>query len=130
MAEPFVSFTGTVQAVTMTLPPEQRCHYIRDDELISLGQMDQDPVKDICLAAIGVFFGALVPGFDAFRRFGDTAHPMTKTDLLSFVLAVSSFRVLGITGYLWHQRAKHRTSMVQDIQQRPKVAVRLVHEQS
>ena len=70
---------GAAQVTEVTLSPSALCHYISDDELEGLSEMQQDPVKDICLWALGGFVGAITPAYDGLSRFGNVAHPMTKT---------------------------------------------------
>jgi hypothetical protein len=116
------------QATTVTLPAGQLCHYIRDDELDRLGEMRSDLVMEICLASAGLFFGSIVPAFDGFRRFGASTNPTTGTDLLSMMLCFAAGVVALITGLQWRSRSKLHKGMVAEIRDRPKVPVRLAHD--
>ena len=111
----------------MTLPPEQLRHYISDDELEVLGNMRKEPVMEIFLASIGVFFGSLVPACAGLNKVGDTADPIMLSDMLSIVLAVGALGIMLVTGFLWRQRYKTSTNMVDNIRCRPKIPVRLAH---
>lgn len=117
-----------VQATSVTLPASQLCHYIRDEELDRLGDMRSDLVMEICLASTGIFFGSVVPAFDGFRRFGAIANPTTGTDLLSMMLCFAAGSVAIITGLQWRARSKLHKGMVDEIRDRPKVPVRLAHD--
>jgi hypothetical protein len=112
----------------VTVPSESRCHYITDDELRRLGEMRKDLVMEICLAATGLFFGSGVPAFEGFRRFNATPQTATGTDLLSMMMCVAALVVAIVTGFQWHVRQKSHVDLVDEIRSRPKVAVRLVHD--
>ena len=109
------------QTTQVTLSPTELCHYITDDELKGLSEMQTDPVKDISLASVGGFFGALVPAFDGLRRFHDATHPMTITDFLSVIVAVATFAVAVVTGLLWYRKSGAKDGAVKAIRERPKV---------
>lgn len=109
------------QVTEVTLSPSSLCHYITDEELESLGEMQQDPVKDICLWAMGGFVGAVIPAFDGLSRFGDVQHPMSKTDLASMFIATATLAIAVVTGILWHRKAKSKQGAVSTIRSRPKV---------
>lgn len=111
----------------VTLSKEVVCHYITDDQLLRLGEMRKDMVMEICLAATGIFCGSLVPAVDGFRHFGDAAHPATWTDLVSMMLFISALVAAAITGIQWRIRARGHVDLVTEIQNRPRVPVRLVH---
>lgn len=111
----------TAQTTQVTLAPAEICHYITDDELLGLSEMQQEPVKDICLASIGGFLGSLVPGFDGLLRFHDKIHPMTLTDLLSVAVAVATLAVAIVSGLLWYKKAGVKNGAVKSIRDRPKV---------
>lgn len=111
------------QVTEMTLSPSALCHYITDDELAGLSEMQSDPVKDIFLGSVGGLVGAIVPAYDAVSRFGDATHPMTKTDLVSMFVATATFAVAAVTGILWRRKAGTKSSAVQAIRNRPKVTV-------
>lgn len=108
----------------ISLPPENLCHYITDDQLRRLGEMRKDLVMEICLASSGIFFGSLIPAFDGFRRFNDTVRPATLTDLASMLVCVAAFVAAAITGYQWYVRQKNHVDLVTEIRNRPKVSVR------
>lgn len=112
---------GSAQVTEVTLSPSALCHYITDDELEGLSEMQQDPVKDICLWAMGGLVGAIVPAYDGLSRFGDALHPMTKTDLVSMFVASMTFAVAIVTGVLWYRKSKSKQNAVDAIRSRPKV---------
>ena len=116
------------QATSVTLPSEQLCHYIRDDELDRLGEMRSDLVMEICLTSAGLLAGSIVPAVDGFIRFGATENPATNTDLLSMMICFAAFVVTVITGFQWRARSKVHTGMVGAIRERPKVPVKLAHD--
>lgn len=123
-----MQFPANAQITEVTLSPTSLCHYITDDELEKLGQMQQEPVKDIFLASVGVFFGAVVPAASGVTRFGDTTHPMTLIDAISIALAFIFLGVICVSGYLWFVKTKTQENFVETVRQRPKVAVRLAHD--
>lgn len=116
------------QSTSVTLPSAQLCHYIRDDELDRLGEMRSDLVMEICLASAGLLAGSIVPAVDGFMRFGAAKNPATGTDLLSMMICFAALVVTVITGFQWHARSKVHTGMVGAIRERPKVPVRLAHD--
>lgn len=116
------------QQTSVTVPAEQLCHYIRDDELDRLGEMRRDLVMEICLASGGLFVGSVVPAFDGFRRFGAEVNPSTGTDLLSMLICFAALVVTIISGLQWHARSKLHKGLVQEIRERPKVKVKLASE--
>ena len=60
-SNPAVFFQGAAQNTSCTVPPDSLCHYITDAELEGLSEMRKEPVMEICIAACGVFFGAVIP---------------------------------------------------------------------
>ena len=117
---PTIQFPVTAQTTQVTLSPLEIRHYISDDELRGLSDMQQDPAKDICLAAIGGFIGAATPAFDGLSRFGNALHPMTKTDLVSMFVASATLAVAAVTSVLWRQKLIAKTRAVDTIRNRPK----------
>jgi hypothetical protein len=71
----------------------------------------------------GPAVGALVPAFDGFIRFGDAARPMTKTDLVSMLVAVTTLAIACVTGFLWKRKPAAKKGAVETIRGRPKVPV-------
>ena len=116
-----------VNNTEVTLPDGNLCHYITDNELEAIGQMQQEPVMEICLAATGVFFGSLAAAWDGLARFGDVANPTTWTDMLSIFLAFAALGIGSVTGWLWHVRLKGRKDMVQTIRDRPRIPVEVAN---
>lgn len=127
-AKAALQFPATAQTTQVTLSPDALCHYIRDDELDKLGEMRKDLVMEFCLAATGIFFGALIPAIDGFRRFGADVNPSTATDLASMMLCFAALAVAIITGFQWRIRSKAHRDTVEEIRSRPKMSVRLVHD--
>lgn len=125
-----IAFDGGLQTTLVTLPDQALCHYIRDDELDRLGEMRKDIVVEICLAAVGVFFGSIVPAFDGFKRFGAREHPATSTDLVSMLLFTASLAIFVVTAILWYLRANAHKEMVAEIKDRPKVPLRLISNEN
>lgn len=123
-----ITFSGVAQNTTVTVAPEQQCHYIRDDELDRLSEMKQEPVMEICLASIGIFFGSLVPTIDAMSRFNAATNPMSLIELITALLTFSAFAVMLVTGFLWRIRIQSQKSLANEIRSRPKMPVRLVHD--
>lgn len=116
-----------VNLTEVTLPDGNLCHYITDTELEAIGQMQQEPVMEICLASTGVFFGAVVPAWDGLVRFGDTANPTTWTDMLSIALAFAAFGIAAVTAWLWKVRLQGRKNMVTTIRARPRIPVEVAN---
>lgn len=114
----------------VTLPPDQLCHYITDDELERLGEMRKEPVMEICLCSIGAFLGALIPALQILSEFRTTPEKVDVWGLLTMFIAVMTLAVAAVTGWLWHQRSKTHKSMVTTIRERARVPVRLVHDAS
>jgi hypothetical protein len=113
----------------VSLPPESLCHYITDDELRRLGEMRKDLVMEICLAATGIFFGSLIPAWAGLTRFNSQPMAVTGIDLLSIMLCFAALIAAVITGYQWYVRQKGHVDLEDEIRSRPKVQVRLVHDQ-
>jgi hypothetical protein len=109
------------QVTEVTLSPLAICHYITDEELAGISEMQADPVKDIFLWAIGGLVGAIVPAFDGLSHFSNAAHPMTKTDLVSMFIAAATFSVAVVTGILWRRKSSMKQGAVDTIRSRPKV---------
>lgn len=126
MSDRVLSFSAMASPTNVTLPEENLCHYITDDQLGRLGEMRKDFVMEICLAAGGIFFGSLVPALAGWDRFSENPGSVTGSDLLSIVLCVSAFVVCVITGYQWYVRHRGHVDLVTEIKNRPKVPVRLV----
>lgn len=114
---------GAFQRTEVTLPSEALCHYITDDELERIGEMRKEPVQEICLAAVGVFFGSLLPAFAEISRFNSTTNPMGWVGLITCFLAFGSLTVMGVTGFLWKQRAGSHGGMLETIRGRTRVPV-------
>lgn len=123
-----MTFSERASPTNVTLPDENLCHYITDDQLRRLGEMRKDMVMEICLASGGVFFGSLIPALNGFARFGAATDPATWTDLLSMLLCAAALVAMLITGYQWRVRQKGHVDLVEEIRNRPKVSVRLVHD--
>lgn len=113
----------------VTLPDGALCHYITDNELERLGEMRQEPVMEICLAATGVFFGSVVPAIDGLLRFGAKANPTTVTDMLTICLAVAALGIAAVTALLWHIRRRGRDNLIGTIRRRPRVPVETAYAQ-
>src|SRR4051812_5669290 len=79
-----------MNAAEVTLPGLYLCHYITDEQLETLGTMEQEPVREICLAAIGVFFGSLVPALVGLWHFVKATHAVTGGDMLSMLIAFTA----------------------------------------
>lgn len=109
--------------IALTMPNNQLCHYIRDDELERLSEMRRDLIMEICLTSIGIFIGSLTAGIDGFRRFNVAVEQLTATDLISMLILFAAGVVALITGLQWRVRARRHGSMVDEIRARPKVAV-------
>lgn len=90
--------------------------------------MKQEPVMEICLASIGIFFGSLVPTIDAMSRFNAATNPMSLIELITALLTFSAFAVMLVTGFLWRIRIQSQKSLANEIRSRPKMPVRLVHD--
>jgi hypothetical protein len=114
------------QTTNCTLPPETLCHYIRDDELERIGEMRDNLSMQICLAAIGIFFGSATPAFDGLSRLGNAAKPLTATDMVSIAFAFASLAVAVVTAIQWGQIAKRRKPLLDTIRERPRIPVRIV----
>lgn len=119
---------GGAQVTNMTLPSESLCHYITDDQLERIGQMNDNLPMQICLSALGLLGGSITPAFDGLRRLGDAAKPLTSTDMVSIALACVAFGMCIVTAIQWYQKSKARSPIIQEIRERPRIAVRLVHE--
>ena len=116
------------QLTSVTLPAEQLCHYIRDDELDRLGEMKSDLVSETCLASVDIFFGSLIPAIDGFSRFGDQQHPANGTDLIAMLMCAAFGLLAVVTGWQWWRRSRRHKGLVAEIRERPKVPVRLAHD--
>lgn len=118
--------SGDGLQTNITLPQDQLCHYITDDQLEKLGEMRRDLTIEICLASAGIFFGSVVPAFDGFYRFNDAPRPATPTDLVSMMICFSAFIVALLTGWQWRKLAGYHSKLVEDIRNRPRVPVKIV----
>lgn len=121
-----ISFSAAASPTNVTLPDENLCHYITDDQLRRLGEMRKDMVMEICLASTGVFFGALMPALAGLQKFNATPTTANWIDLLSMLLCASAAVATGITGYQWYVRSRGHVDLVTEIQNRPKVPVRML----
>lgn len=121
-----LSFSDQASPTNVTLPEENLCHYIRHDELRRLGEMRKDLVMEACLAAFGVFFGALVPALTGLNRFLNAPVDLSGSDLLSMILCFGALGVGAVTAFQWYVRHRGHTDLVTEIQNRPKVPVRLL----
>lgn len=111
------------QITEVTLSPTKLCHYITDEELEGLSEMNQDPTKDIFLVSVGAFVGAITPAYDGLCRFGNAAHPMTATDLVSLLVAVAMLAIAIVTGILWNRKSSAKGNAISVIRGRPKMEV-------
>lgn len=123
---PHFSLDEGLMPTHVTLPSDTLCHYITDDQLRRLGEMRKDLVMEICLASAGVFFGSIIPALSGLSRFGDAQTSASWIDLLSMLLCFGAIVAAIITGYQWKVRQKGHVDLVTEIQNRPKVPVRLV----
>ena len=115
-------------ATQVTLPAEPLCHYITDDELERLGEMRKEPVMEIFLWSLGAFMGALIPALQVLSQFRDDPTKLGGWGLLTLLVAAMTLAVAIVSGALWHQRSKTHKGMVQTVRSRPRVPVRLAHE--
>jgi len=113
-----------LQPINATLPDALTFHYISDEELDRLGAMPKDPAKDIFMFAIGVFFGALCPAFDALSALL-AGHFPTLAMGAGAALALLSLGVMVPSGLLWRHRARLEDDMRSRIRARHKVRVGL-----
>lgn len=118
------------QTTNVTLPAELLCHYITDEELERLGEMRKEPVMEIFLCAIGAFLGALVPAMQQLGEFNADPTQVDGWGLLTMLIAAMMLAVSIVSGALWHQRSKAHRSMVDNIRDRPRIPVRLAHDNS
>ena len=84
--------------------------------------MRKDMVMEICLAAVGIFFGSLVPAISGLVHF-NSERGATGADLLSVVLCAAALFVALVTGYQWRVRSKGHVDLETEIRNRPKVPV-------
>lgn len=108
----------------ISMPAENLCHYITDDELRRLGEMRKDLVIEVCLASGGIFAGSIVPAFVAFGHW--QTNKLSGADLIALLLFVGSLTAFVLTGFQWFARQRNHTDLVAEIRARPKVAVRHV----
>lgn len=108
----------------VTLPSERLCHYITDDELDGIGQMQHEPVMEIFLVAIGAFIGLIIPGIEAVGKF--LSDKATLLDLATLMVLTLSLGVAGVTGFLWNKRSSNRKNLVGTIRDRKRVPVQSV----
>lgn len=125
MASAFIAPGGSL-ALNVTLPEEQLCHYITDDELVRLGEMNDDPLMNICLLTAGAFAGAVVPAAQSLRTFFVEPLEFGGVDLLSVLVAVVTLSIALLTGYLSNRKKRVHKSLVEKIRERPRVPVQVV----
>jgi hypothetical protein len=116
------------QVTNVTLPPEQLCHYLTDDELERLGEMRKEPVMEIFLCSVGAFLGALIPALQVLSQFAADSTKVGGWGLLTLLVAVAMLAVAVVSGVLWHQRSKTHKDMVTTVRERPRIPVRLAHD--
>jgi hypothetical protein len=127
-AAPHFSIDEAAMPTHVTLPSEALCHYITDDELGRLGDMKKEPVMEIFLLTVGAFIGSLIPALQQLGKF--RADPLTidALGLLTIIIAAMMLGLAVVTGILWRQRFKTHKGMVDTIRNRPRVPVRLAHD--
>lgn len=126
-SNPGISFQGS-QNTTCTVPEENRCHYITDDELMRLGEMRKEPVMEIFLCSIGAFVGALIPALSEVSKVVNAPDTVTLSGFLTLMIAAMMFAVALVSGFLWHQRTKTHEGMLTTIRNRPRVPVKLAYD--
>ncbi len=124
-------FTLSDGAMTtnVTLPTEQLCHYIRDDELDSITEFGREPIAEICLLAAGSALGSLIPAINGIARWYTSDSAMSAASLVALLQFVASIAVTLVTGYLWRRRRGVKQSLVDEIKGRPKIPMRVVHSE-
>lgn len=90
--------------------------------------MRAEPVMEICLASVGVFFGSLIPAIDQASRFNSETDPMGLIGLLTICLTIGSLVALVITGWLWYKRHQRHKDLAATIRSRPKVSVKVAND--
>ncbi|MBX7527009.1 hypothetical protein [Qipengyuania vesicularis] len=123
MADDSLKISSAAQATFVTVQSESLCHYITDDELDKVSQMSREPVSEICIVSIGAFIGSLFPALDAVSQLRLEAAKADFTDIVTFLIAVASFGIACVTGFLWSRRAESSTALVKKIRSRPRVRV-------
>lgn len=112
----------------VTLPTEQLCHYITDDELERVAEMRKEPVMEIFLCTFSAFLGAAIPSMQVLSQFSKDATKVNGLDLLIVMVAAMMLAVAGVSGVLWKMRAKSHKTMVDTIRGRDRIRVRLAHD--
>lgn len=107
----------------ITLPGIQLFHYITDSELEKLGDMRKEPIMEICLASVGVFFGSIIPAVEGLIRFGDIESPITWVDMLSVFLAIFSLSSGALSAFLWRTRSGSHKDLLKVIKGRDRAKV-------
>lgn len=114
----------SMRSSEITVPGVELHHYITDDQLTELSNMRAEPVMEICLASIGVFFGSVIPAVEQVSRFNSASQSMGIVGLLTICLTACSFAIAIVTGWLWHKRHERHKDLAATIRSRPKVKVR------
>jgi|GEM_PF-6646301 hypothetical protein len=115
-------------STTVTLPDQYLCHYITDEQLDMLGMLENEPVREICLASAGALVGSLTPGIIGLVHLANEPENFTLADMISMLVLITATVLTVVTGLAWVMRAKAKPKLVATIRARPKVSVRISND--
>lgn len=112
----------------ITIPGVELHHFITDDQLTELSNMRAEPIMELFLASVGLFFGSLIPTIEELSRFNSPTDPMGIVGLVTALITFGSLVAAGISGCLWKSRYKKHGELAKVIRSRAKVAVKIVDD--